>query len=275
MVVADPKLNHRLRAGATGTIGGIEYRTDASGFRIGAKALTYPAERVAFGDSVTMGWGVAGERAWPSLLDPPAVNAGVLGYGIVEVTAAVEAFAAISGPSDVQLIVGYYPNDPEPVAVNAGAASNDEAAAPSTSSWGLVRLWNRVAGPRESSAIDRYRALHALDSAGLQAVIQSLDRLAAVQTGRRRIVIVLLPALEGFDGLAYSLDGVHKSVARLATDRGLTVVDLQGVPTQQTGPPSAHWVSADDSHPNAVLHAAYAAAIEAALRKNADGKELR
>ncbi len=123
MLVDDPDLSHRLRPSQELTIGGVVYRTNRLGLRGPEPILDGPVPRIlVLGDSVTMGWGVAFEAAYPAQLESvleqsghPAevVNAGILAYGIHQYQPWLEELRTHVQPDLV--LVGYYPNDPEPI----------------------------------------------------------------------------------------------------------------------------------------------------------------
>lgn len=250
----DAALHHRPKPNVSAEVGGISYRFDGETLR-GSGART---NVLAVGDSVTMGWGVAEEAAWPARLRPVAMNAGVLGYGVREVVSRARALLERLGGVKT-LLVGYYPNDPESVEDNTRGAQEP-------SSWALLRLVKRLG---QTSADERYRQLHAVGSPGWARARAGFEALGQLRsTSGIRVVVVLLPALEAFDDEGgYLLSNEHRRLATLAAELGLEVVDLSAVAASLEGGPRRYWVAPDDPHPNASMHSAYAAEVSAYLER--------
>lgn len=263
-VTSDPELGHRLVPGAQVEVDGVAYRVNTLGARGGEPA---PATKrvLALGDSVTMGWGVPEEAAWPAKLeellsaagrDVSVVNGGVVGYGTREEVVWLEELGPRIKPDVV--IVGYYPNDPQPV----------PPASTSQGSWS--KLWrlleSRLRDHSGPTASEHHRALHAPGSDSWARVEVAFADLAA-QCERRRWIcaVALLPALTATRQPEYALAAVHRQVAKLAEDHRLALLDLAS--TIADLPDESGWVAPDDPHPDVSVQARYAQAIAAWIER--------
>jgi len=83
-----------------------------------------------------------------------------------------------------------------------------------------------------------------------------------------RVAFVLYPLMEGLDG-DYPLARVHATVARMARDAGLPVLDLAPVFDGQSA--RELWVHETDHHPNSRAHEMAAAAIAEWLEREVPG----
>ncbi len=290
----DLRRGYRARPGADCRVGGVRYRFSAWGTRGEAPEPAGGGPLVlALGDSMTMGWGVAEERAWPAALgaalngqvEAPAggsrgraragpvavVNAGLLGYGTRRELATwdaleprLEALAAAGGPRLAAVVLGYFPNDPELPTEGVGT-------------WGLG--WSRLgrwAAPRLRAlgtrlgllptAAERYAALHAPGSAAWRRQRAAFDALAARCAARRvACVVAVLPPLTPTPGWP----AIAARVVAAARARGLRAVDLTGALGEARGDDRdarAGWVAPDDPHPDGRVHAAYARALVPVVR---------
>lgn len=275
-LVPDLMRGYRARPGADCEVGGVPYRFSAWGTR----GETPPGAArgllvLALGDSMTMGWGVPQEAAWPASLAArlrrrglavPVVNAGLVGYGTWRELATwdaleprLQALAASGGPRLAAVVLGYFPNDPEPLAEGVGARGP-----------GWSRLW-RWAAPRLRAlgtrlgllptAAQHYEALHAPGSPAWARQRAAFDALAARCEARRvPCVVAVLPPLTPTPGWG----SIAARVVDAARGRGLGAVDLTGALARARGAardPRVGWVAPDDPHPDASVHAAYARAL--------------
>jgi lysophospholipase L1-like esterase len=70
------------------------------------------------------------------------------------------------------------------------------------------------------------------------------------------LVAALLPELHA-TGAEYPFEAEHRLLESMARARGIPLIDLRRA-LPAGGDPRRLWVSADDAHPNAEAHAAYA-----------------
>lgn len=101
----------------------------------------------------------------------------------------------------------------------------------------------------------------------------NLDRMRSrfselAQRSDCRTVIVLYPLLEGFES-GYPLQEIHDTVARMAQDVGLSVIDL--APAFAGRNTRSLWVHESDHHPNRIAQQIAAEAIVSMLRERVPG----
>jgi len=112
--VSHPYIGHLHKPNNTGVIWSGDFRavhhTDNHGFR---NAWPWPerAEIVAVGDSLTFGYGVEDDQAWPAILDEalpqmPVVNLGLIGAGTQQYLRVYETFGIPLHPQ--VLLVGFF-----------------------------------------------------------------------------------------------------------------------------------------------------------------------
>ena len=256
MVEPDPTLGHRLVPNQTVSVDGVAYRTSSLGLR--GPELTDAADPriLVLGDSVTMGWGVAEDATWPTILQATlrsthpsveVVNGAVLGWGVEQYARRLPRLADATTPD--LILVGYFPNDP------GGTESVSRARRSPSALWRLVQ--SRLPRPRGPSANEYHQALHAVGSVGWARVGESFASIASVCRARGiPCAVVLLPSLSE---APYPLVDEHERLAALADDVGLAHLDL--APSVAGREPAAMWVAPDDAHPNATIHQVFGLAV--------------
>lgn len=263
LVIEDAELSHRLRPGGEATVGGIHYCINAHGLRDADEPHSGDVPLVlVLGDSVTMGWGVSVEAAYPARLEEaiaqrgvPArvLNGGVLAYGVHQYGPWLTQLQETFEPDVV--LVGYYPNDAEPLEATLregllGWSQLVRRLKPAVEHLFLRLGWR-------PTAEEYYRELHAAGSETWSGVERAIRALAEqCDASGTTCGLVLIPALIGDP---YPLDDEHARLVALAGDCGLPVVDLAGV--DLPGDDASHWVTPDDAHPDEAAHEAYAAAL--------------
>ncbi len=268
MITEDERLGHRLVPSREVNVGGIEYRTSSLGTRGGdptpeAELSSRTRRILVLGDSVAMGWGVEERDSYPSRLETllkgdgheiEVINASVLAYGTREQADWLEEIGPRTGPEIV--LLGYFPNDPE---------SHESATRLPGPTW--LRLW-RLAAPHllglavrlgiRPTPEEYYRQLHSRDGPDWPRAATALGRIGAwCQKHGAHCGLQLLPDLTS---LPFALDDIHAQVAREGRHHGMKVLDLAPLLKEFEGDPSALWAAPDDPHPNADVHARYAAA---------------
>ena len=113
--VPDPHLGWRLKAGSTGTHRtpeyDVQYTIDERGFRAVPHEGTPARSVYFFGDSYAFGHGVPNEQTFPNVIqreyvakDVHVYNAGVMGYGLVQMYARFLELEAEIGPGDLVVL---------------------------------------------------------------------------------------------------------------------------------------------------------------------------
>ncbi len=246
----------------------------------GGEAVEGEAALVAIGDSITFGWGVRAERAWPARLAAAlggrAVNLAVPSYNLHQ---SVLRLHRHSGQLEAGLVVlGFYTNDLLPAERPEALAAELRRELPA---WARqergLRRYSFVLN-QASRAYERRRWSQQLfgEVASVNAVIREQASSPAALRGAAldleglarsceelgaRCVVALIPSMPGLplDPMTDLLDAVGGA----ASEAGLEVVDL--TPTLQSIPPERLYVLPGDLHPGEEAHEAIAEALARAL----------
>lgn len=254
---------------------GMHVETNALGMRGPEVEAGDDPKRVriaAIGDSVTFGFSVAYEEAWPAVLAKllneraehgeryEVLDFGVGGYSTRD-EAIVLAAKALPLKPDLA-IVAYFLNDPD----------YEPAQQPlhrwfrGTEWWERSHLLRAIARwrfDRERKLVgdDIYRWNHAEGSDRWRSVLDAFDAMRdAAKRASVPVLVVVFPPYRGFDGWThYPYADLHARVLAEAERRGFATLDL--VPAFVASGTSPWDVSADAEHPNADGHAIAAHAI--------------
>jgi lysophospholipase L1-like esterase len=220
MIVAspDPVLIHEYRPSHRVEHHGVEYRTNASGFRDREFAPKAPgAFRIlAVGDSVTFGFREAAQEAFPQqlerrLADRPGssievFNLGVAGYNALQEVRLLETRGLALQPD--LLLLAYVMNDNKEDGADGGLTLHFRRSPSRLYDWLGVRL-RRLA-----------RRI------GRDVTTEAFDELARLVRERELpVVVMVVPELRFRDG-AWSRPERHRAVRELARTRGFHVLDL-------------------------------------------------
>jgi lysophospholipase L1-like esterase len=221
MIVAsdDPVLIHEYRPSHRVEHHGVEYRTNAAGFRDREFA---PKARDAFrilavGDSVTFGYREAAQHAFPQQLERrlagrpgPRIevfNLGVAGYNALQEVRLFETRGLALDPD--LLVLAYVLNDNKQDGADGGLTLHFRRSPSRLYDWIGVRL-RRLA-----------RRI------GRDVTTEAFDELAALARSRELpVVVMIVPELRFRDG-EWSRPERHRAVAALARARGFRVLDLK------------------------------------------------
>jgi lysophospholipase L1-like esterase len=255
-------LQYELNPGADAVTKGIRVQVDSLGLRGPEIALAKPPGTfrvAAIGDSVTFGFNVSAEDAWPAALERDlgertsarveVLNFGVGGYSTRDCAVVLGAKALALSPDLV--VYAYFLNDPE-----------TEPLQPLQQFFAPVAWWQHSAFLRRIDQFvherrvrvfgggDAYRALHATDGPSWPSVLAALDSMKA--TSAQAHVPVLVAIFPNFQGRAtwseYPYRDLHEQVARAAAERGFGVLDLEPVFRDSGRTPVD--LGSDDDHPS-------------------------
>lgn len=272
-----PGLAYELAPNRRVAFGGALLATNSVGMRDVEPGPPGPAYRiVVLGDSVTFGYGVTAEQAYPSVLrralhtrtltgELPAevLNFGVSGYSTRDEWRLLAGRVTDFEPDLV--IVGYSLNDPEIEPIQPLHAHFLPRAWWEESH--LLRLIARArrAAAERSHGGDYYRFLHDEGSAPWRSVADALAAIGELgRVGGYDALLAVFPTFLGYDDWAsYPYSDLHEQVARVARDAGFRVVDVLDVFRSSGRAPAD--LRADLEHPNALGHAVAAEALADAL----------
>ena len=274
---SQPGLSHEHRARRSAHLMGVEITLNSLGHRSPELAQPKPPneKRVYFmGSSITLGWGVAEDQAFPALVVSQlnqdgrgagapafvAVNAGVGNYNTVH---EVDLLARQMDQVQPDLVVlQYYQNDAE---IKPGAPDNLLLA----HSLFLAYLTQRVkvaASLRRGSLVDYYRGLYGPGRPGWQQAVAALARLRALCHDRRLpLVAALVPEVHDLRPNG-PYQPLYEQIKGAMAEQGVRVIDT--TPALQAAfaaAPESAWVGRDDPHPSAAAHAVIARVLASAL----------
>ena len=276
-----PGLLYELDPGAEADVKGIHVAIDQLGLRGPEIAPEKPRgwlRIAAIGDSVTFGFGVQVEDAWPSVLermlneqasaDGPryqVLDFAVGGYSSRDEAIVVREKALALDPDLV--IVGYFLNDPdnEPVQPLLMYFHEPEW-------WEHLSILRLVAGWRREHEFrtlgdgDPFLAFHASEGREWPTVPAAFDAIRAATSARNvHVLLVTFPAFrpthtwEDYPYLAQ-----HAQVLAAAAERGFDTLDVR--PEFAKSGKTVVELANDNDHPNAIGHRIAAAAICARIR---------
>ena len=260
---------------------GALYRNNRHGFRGGDHAPHKPAgvfRVVIVGDSVTMGFGVEEEEAYPALLERAlngaasgktaryeVLNLGVPGAHLNFVTKRLELMGLRFDPD--LIVYGWTVNDIEGTLYQKTMPPLPEAElrteafqGPRLARSALVRAvlphWRALrerVHPTPESYVHEVRWNYFHNAAVWDHFSAGLDRLARVQTGRRVCVAVFLHTHLNTLNFLHPFRTIHRRVQEAALERGLLVIDSFYAHRGRSARPL--WVSyPTDPHPNSRGH---------------------
>lgn len=255
------------------TLMGVEVRTNSAGLR-DREFAPVPDPGVvriaALGDSITFGWGVRQEDAYPKRLEAllneraahgrrfEVLNFGVGNYDTEDEYRTLATRALRYHPSVV--LVGCFVNDAEPWEPVGDPGLRGRSAF-LTWVWGRWdRLLRRVGARPDYVAY--YRGLFRPEAAGCRGMERALRRVSALCRDEGiGLVVAMLPELH--DLRAYPFRDIHARVKGVVTETGAVFVDL--LDALEPGDARRYWVAPDDPHPNAKAHERYARLLAQAV----------
>lgn len=272
-----PGLSYELAPSREIEYQGVHVRTNSLGMRGPEFAATKAPGTLriaAVGDSVTFGWGVEIENAWPAILQrviterrpSEVLNFGVSGYSSRDDALVVRAKVLPRDP-DV-IVLGYFLNDPE-----AGALSALHTWFRDESWWESTRLWRLWVMKQRRGEIESlgggnfYRWLHNPEGGPWKTTVDAFEDIGnATRDAGVPVLVAIFPTWVGYQDLAaYPYAEIHAQVAREAELRGLKSLDL--MPAFRASGLTLAELQVDAEHPSAKGHEVAARAIFAKLEE--------
>jgi lysophospholipase L1-like esterase len=230
---------------------------------------------VAIGDSVTFGWNVKAESAWPPTLErvlagrAPRVqvlDCGVSGYNTHDEAIALERRAVELDPDVV--VVGYFLNDPELLPLAPLQRYFEKPAWWQHSH--LLRLVARTWYEHDVQRFgkgDLYHYLHAPDGPCWPPELAAMDRMRDIARAHvPHMLIAIFPAFPREHAWSeYPWRDLHARVAAAWKERGLDVLDL--LPAFEHSGSEPRDLAVDDEHPDPRGHEIAARAIADELER--------
>lgn len=271
-----PGLRYELAPNVSKDMPTMHVETNALGMRGHPPESPRGAELLrvaAVGDSVTFGFGVAAEDAWPARLETllgewaaassrrcEVLNFGVGGYSTRDESIVVEAKALPLQPDLV--VVAYFLNDPDYDPTHYQLLHRYFRGTIWWEHSHLARLVARWKFERERDAAGGlYRWYHRQDSDRWQSVLTGFDRIRDRTTEARvPVLLVVFPCYRDFTRWEdYPYVDLHERVLSAARERGFATLDL--VPAFAASGKQPGELSVDPEHPNALGHTLAARAI--------------
>ena len=269
-----PGLSYELGTHRSSNFLGVEVRTNSRGLR-DDEPRTPRAPRVvaALGDSITFGWSVGQDDAWPQALErllnaqqPTEVdNYGVSGYSTRDQLAVLEAKVLPTKPG--LIVLGFFMNDCEPHGVSPLhlAFRKDAWFTHSMLYERLVRAGRKAELRKYQGSL--YRWVTDPDGPNWQAWLSVVDRFAdTCRAADVPVLVAVFPAFWSYDSFEqYPWSPVHTQVVQAFEARGVQAFDL--VPYFAAAGLTAASAKVDDEHPNARGHEVAAQAIAEQLQQ--------
>jgi hypothetical protein len=228
-------------------------------------------KRIYFmGTSITLGWGVAQEEAFPAVVQKlltknqtnetkrsyAVINAGVANYNILNEAVLFRRDLDVVRPDAV--ILQYYPRDAEP------NTEQKDSAILKTSYLAafLYRHFQGLLATGQGSLADHFKVLHQDGNPDWERTRQTIRNLK-ILTERRGIMfaVILIPELRDPSPTG-SFAGVYREIKSFFAEEGIDVIDPSpAVWHQLADDPRSGWAHPADPHPNAAVHRTLGRAI--------------
>ncbi|MDP6175620.1 MAG: GDSL-type esterase/lipase family protein, partial [Rhodospirillales bacterium] len=267
--VADPKLGHLHRPGASAELQNVSIAINSLGMRGPEPVLDDPekARILLLGSSITLGWGVAEENTLRARIQErlggraEVLNAGIGNYNAERYVTLYRKRLQDLKPDII--VVHYFVNDAEILLPSSGSwiMRNSQLA---------LMLWqarvNMTLGRNDMLGLDaHYREVYGKESEGrrrMEAALLELDRLA--RENGAAVVLAVTPDIHNLS--PYPFGFVHEHMRRIAERLDWTFVDLlEGF--KKIEDPRSLFAIPGDPHPNAQGHAIMADTLAPALER--------
>lgn len=245
---ADPAIGHEHQPNQQAQLQHVELRTNSLGLR-GPELRSDEAvqHRIAvIGDSIALGWGVTEDQTLSSQLNHKlgshyeVLNVGVGNMNLSQIVAHWQAVNSKVAVDTVVLLVT--PRAAETQSVPTSNWLLQHSALCALLSTVVQRV--SVGGQGKSNLVEHYQALW---SANNPMIVQSFERLAALQS-RNKFQVIVVEIPEANDMNHYAFGFINDAISKATAPYNWHIVDvlpaLQGVETSQW------YVSKNDIHLN-------------------------
>lgn len=255
---ADPQIGHVHRPHARASLMGVDVRINADGFRDDDTPVERGERRriVFLGDSLTLGWGVAKQDTFESILErelSAATPTEILNFGTGNYNTIQELHLYLDAGRKYRpdaVVVFYFVNDAEPVPQRSRLPWLGSLRI-ATFYWSRVKALMARWSPSQSFR-EYYAELYREEQPGWRATREAFLALKATcAADGADLRVVLLPELHELE--RYPFEAEHALVASFLRDHGIAVLDLAPFFRGERDPQSL-WVARDDAHPNARAH---------------------
>lgn len=247
------------RPSASANLMGVNIQTNSFGLRgkqLNLKASTDFYRILFLGDSLTLGWGVAEEQTFTSILQQEMqikkpveiINTGHGNFNTSQEAAYFFKFARNWSPNEVVLF--YFINDAEEMQLSSRWQFLGNSRLISLAWSSLRGLASRL---NKMSYVSYYQNLYQTDKPGWEKTKQSLKRLAAYCRQQKiKFKVVILPELHQLN--PYPFASQHLLLKNYLDSIEVPYFDLTESFAELDNPNDL-WVANDDAHPNAKAHA--------------------
>lgn len=253
--------SHEHIPGTSSSVMGKPVRIDRWGYRGPDRDPDFSRRRIlALGDSITFGFGVAEEEAWPAILEReiPGVqvwNAGIGNYNTAQELASLSSHVERLKPTEV--VLGFFINDFEPI---QRGPSNPIAQGCLTLAL-ISQIWWGFGDPVLGDFAACYR--RAYEEGWTEWTKAASEGIAYLSRKGIPLEVVLIPELHSLGSDRF--DDIYKRVETFFQERGVRVCDAKTrFPASKTGG-REFWAARDDAHPNAEGHRFIARAVREAF----------
>jgi|GEM_PF-6488683 len=247
--------SHAHMPNTSSRVMGQEVRIDRWGYRGADREVSTSGRRIlALGDSITFGFGVSEQEAYPALLEKlvPGTqvwNAGVGNYNTAQELASLAQHLPRLKPTEV--LLGFFINDLEPTQAGSRFLQGSLLFGIASQVW-----WSY--GSRDRRNFLEYYS-HWAEAGFADWTKTVIEGKRLLDREKIPLRVLLIPEFHslGTDGLK----GQYGKVRGALEEKGIPVCDgAKFFPTAKDGGRS-YWAARDDSHPNADAHRILAQAL--------------
>lgn len=255
----DPRIGHVHRPNGSEELMGVPVRINSDGLRDTEHSISKRDGRyriAALGDSLTFGWGVREEEAFPRLLETQLNEfypVEVINFGTGNYNTSQEVYLFLEkglkyNPDKVVLF--YFINDAEPTPKRSPTWFLGYSRL-LTLYWSRLNIILNKMQPAHNY-IRSYSALYSPANPGWEAAKEAFLILQNVCSAKGiRLQVVLLPELHNLKNYPFKKE--HGQILTFLADNRIQALDLtpsfEGIENPET-----LWVAKDDAHPNGFAH---------------------